>query len=115
MARVNTLKETNPEAAMLLQSNISVILSFLLLAYNAVALVLDCIIDNTPTDNAIKWSFVLVILGAIGVSAWYALVCFQNMPADPMDLAGMGDIALAGLFNVVQLFYCISLLIFFCC
>lgn len=76
MARINSLKASDPNTARIMQGNISFLLSFMLLAFNAIILLTDCFLDGNKIDTLIKWLMQIVVFGGMAISAWYALVCY---------------------------------------
>ncbi|CDW86289.1 UNKNOWN [Stylonychia lemnae] len=114
MFRINALEEDDPSAARLLYGKVSFIASFVILGYNAVIYFTDCFLDDTSVDTIIKWLMQIVILGGIGISGYYAFQCYTIFSTDSTNKEKIMDIALAGIFNVSQLFYLITFWIFLC-
>ena len=77
MARINSLKASDPAAARIMQGQISWLLAAILVVYNFIILITDCCFDGTKTDTTIKCCMQIIVFGGIGISAWYALVCYQ--------------------------------------
>ena len=98
--RITALAEDDPAAARLLSGNVSFIASFVVCGYNLFILFSDCCLDNTTFDSIIKWLMQIVVIGGIGISGFYAFQCYTIYGTSPLDKEKIGDLALAGVFNL---------------
>jgi hypothetical protein len=124
MSRMLVIKADDPQNATLLYGNVSFMLSYVLLGYNALTWITNWFLDGTVIDTVLKWLMQLVVFGGLGISLFYAYLNLMPVISNPTAIMGglmTGDfgaayeVLLIGCYSVFQLLYIITFWFYLCC
>lgn len=124
MARLEVIKADDPNNATLLYGNVSFMLSFVLMGYNALTWLTNWFLDGTVIDTILKWVMQLVVFGGLGLTGYYAFLNLMPIIADPMsamagimnnDFSVAFEVLLIACYSVFQVLYVIGFWFYLCC